>query len=256
MIYKKQGGIKMKNNLSLTVSKLFAGSRHNPGDHHCHFCGTDCDETYLSADYVKDTFTNRDIVKYPGSKFVCRGCIESLGWGEDEMLMLDGSVKKRENARGMAPRMYSWVLTRDSRIAFTKAHISLIRDILCEHVPEPPFSIIIADSGQKQLIFRAPVAVSREVFSVMLEDEVIEVTPALLRERIALVTPIVAATGKPALLEEFSIGTFIAYEKYHGNIDALETWQKIQHEPLSRLAAWLSKSKEDAQYEYPTSKRG
>jgi hypothetical protein len=244
----------MKN--ALTSSKLFAGSRHNPGDHRCYFCSADCNETYSSLEYVKDTFTNRDIVKYPQSKFVCQGCVESLGWGEDEMLMLDGSVKRRENNRGMAPRMYSWILTRESRIAFTKAHVSLIRNVLCDHVPEPPFSIIIADSGQKQLIFRAPVAMSREIFPVMLEDEVIEVTPVLLRERIALTTPIVAATGKPALFDDLTMGTFIAYEKYHGNIDALETWQKIQKEPLSRLAAWLSNNREEAQDECPTVQRG
>jgi hypothetical protein len=206
----------------------------------------------LSADYVKETFTNRDIVKYPGSKHVCQGCAESLGWGEDEMTMLDGSVKKRTNDRGMAPRMYSWILTGDKRVAFTKAHISLARDIICKHQPEPPFSIIIADSGQKQLIFRAPIAMSREVFPLMLEDEIIEVTPELLRERIAIATPIVAATGKSILLDEFSIRTYVAYEKYHGNIDALDAWAKIQQEPLSRLAAWLSPNKEESQIEYPT----
>jgi hypothetical protein len=245
-----------KHKLNLTASKLFAGSRHNPGDHRCYFCGADCDDSYLTKDYVQDIFSNRDIVKFPASKYVCRGCVESLGWGGDEMLMLDGSIKKRENVRGMAPRMYSWVLTRDNRVAFTKAHMFLIRDILCNNVPEPPFSIIIADSGQKQLIFRTPVAMSRKIFPVMLEDEVIEVTPALLRKRIALVTPIVAATGKPALLDKLTTGTFIAYEKYHGNIETLELWQKIQHEPLSRLTAWLSKSKEDAQNEYPAIKCG
>jgi hypothetical protein len=245
----------MKNNLSLTASKLFAGPRHNPGDHRCYFCGADCDGTCPSSDYVKDTFTNRDIVKYPQSRFVCRGCVESLGWGEDEMLLLDGSVKKRENARGMAPRMYSWVLTSGSRIAFTKAHIIRARDIILSP-PWPPFSIVIADSGQKQLIFRAPVAMSRDIFPVMLEDEIIEVIPELLRERISLTTPIVAATGKPALLDELTIGTFIAYEKYHGNVDALETWQKIQKEPLSRLAAWLSNNREEAQNECPTVQRG
>jgi hypothetical protein len=128
--------------------------------------------------------------------------------------------------------------------------------VLCKNIPEPPFSIIIADSGQKQLIFRAPVAMSRDVFPVMLEEEIIDVIPDQLTERLRLVTPIVAATGKPALLEAITIGTFIAYEKHHGNIEALEEWQKIQREPLSRLAAWLSMNKEEAQNEYPTVKHG
>jgi hypothetical protein len=85
----------------------------------------------------------------------------------------------------------------------------------------------------------------------MLEEEMIEVIPDLLRERIAFTTPIVAATGKPALFDKPAIGTYITYEKYHGNVDALETWAAIQWEPLSRLAAWLANNKEEAQIEYP-----
>ncbi len=91
-----------------TASVLFAGEKHRSGNNRCYFCGTDCDDTFLSIEYVKDTFTNRDSVKRPGSKYVCAGCAESLGWGSDEMLMLDGTIKKRTNEKGMAPRMYSW----------------------------------------------------------------------------------------------------------------------------------------------------
>jgi hypothetical protein len=235
----------------MTASQLFSGTRHNPGMHHCLFCGADCDGTYLSKDYVKGTFTNWDVIKYPGSKYVCRGCVEALGLGDDEILMLDGTTKTRKNVFGMAPRMYSWILTKDSRIAFTKTHISLIRDILCGgDIPDPPFAIIMADSGQKHLIFRSPVAMGKNDFPVMLEEEIIQVIPARLKEFIELTTPIVAAIGKPALLKEFNIGIYIAYEKYHGNIEMIEAWQKINHTPLGRLAAWLAKNKEDAQNEY------
>jgi hypothetical protein len=239
----------------MTASILFAQAKHKHGNNRCYFCGSDCDETYKSHEYVKDTFTNRDIVKFPQSKYVCQGCVESIGWGEDEMLMLDGSIKHRENDRGMAPRMYSWILTMDKRIAFTKAHIALARDLILYNPPEPPFSIIIADSGQKQLIFRAPVSVSKDVFPVMLEDEIIEVVPEVLAERIALTVPIVAATGKPALLDNIGINTYIAVENYLGDTAPLEKWEQIRHEPMSRLAAWLAKSKEDAQNECPRIKR-
>lgn len=172
------------------------------------------------------------------------------------MEMLNGTIKQRENARGMAPRMYSWVLTREKRVAFTKAHVALARKILTTKIPEPPFAIIISDSGQKQLIFRAPVALSQNVFPVMLEDEVVEVIPELLLERLALSTPIVAATGKPALVEKIELSAYIAYEKYHGNTDALEAWVTVQQEPLSRLAAWLAMNKEEAQNVYRNIERG
>ena len=240
----------------ITTSVLFAGNKNREGDSRCYFCGTNCDKSLLAENYVKDTFTNRDVVKYPGSKYICAGCAESLGWGEDRMLMLDGTTKERTNDKGMAPRLYSWLITKDQKWAFTKAHKSIIRGIILDKQPDPPFSIILADSGQKHLIFRAPVAMCKIEFLVMLEEEIINVNPKLLKERLDLALPIVAATGKPALLEEFTVNTFIAYEKYHGNVAGLEAWQEVQHESLSRLAAWLSNSKEDAQNECPTTKPG
>jgi len=240
----------------MTVSKLFAGNKHNNGDYNCYFCGINCDDSYFSEDYIKETFTNRDVVKYPGSNYICVGCVMSLGWGEDEMLMLDNSIKQRINDKGMAPRMYSWVIAKEKKWAFTKAHTNLIRDIILFNQPKPPFSIILADSGQKHLIFRATIAITKNEFPVMLEEEIIGVKPRLLEERLKMALPIVAAIGKPVLTEELKINNFISYEKYHGNITGLEEWQKVQHEPLSRLAAWLSISKEDAKNECPAIESG
>lgn len=237
-----------KEGYNMTASSLFA-SKNSDGVNRCYYCGTVCGDEYRTDDYVKDTFTNRDIVRYPGSEFVCIGCVESMGQGEDEMLMIDGTVKVRENSRGMQPRMYSWVLTLDKKLAATKAHIAILRETIL-NPPEPPFAIILADSGQKQLIFRAPVSMSREIFPVMLEDDVIEVSPERLLDRLTLTLPVVAALGKPALTGEISTSSYIQFEKYHGNIDALEKWLEVKNEPLSRLAAWLSKNKEDAQNEY------
>jgi len=240
----------------MTTSILFAGNKHKGGNSRCYLCGANCDESFIASEHIKDTFTNRDIVKCPGSRYVCAGCVDLLGWGNDEMLMLDGTIKQRSNDKGMAPRMYSWFITKNKKWAFTKAHTALIREILLHNQPEPPFSIILAESGQKHLIFRAPVAMSNTEYPVMLEEEIVIVKPELLESRISMALPIVAAIGKPALLGELGFNAFIAFEKYHGNTVALEEWLKVQHEPLSRLAAWLSKSKEDAQIECPTTEPG
>lgn len=239
----------------MTASELFAGGKHNHGKFACYYCGCSCDDKYKTSEYVKDTFTNRDIVKYPQSQFVCIGCVESLGSGEDKMPFIDGTIKVRENARGMCPRMYSWILFPDHKLAGTKAHIKEWREILTEP-PETPFAVILADSGQKQLIFRAPIALDKKCFSVLLEDEAIEVYPGLLKERIEMCTPICAALGKPALQGEISFSSYTRYESYHGEIETLDKWLAIRDQPLSRLAAWLSKSKEDAQNEYPSIERG
>lgn len=222
----------------------------NPGEHKCYYCGCKCNTQFLVKDYVKNTFTNRDIVACPGALYVCLGCIESMGAGPDQIDMIDGSVKVRENDRGMQPRMYSWVLTQTCNKAATKAHIARLREIIL-NPPEPPFAIVLADSGQKQLLFRAPVALDRSVFPVMLEDEIIEVNVEEIRELLPLAARICAALGKPALLSDLGYGSFFRYEEYFGDTDGIERWLEVRDRPLSRLVAWLSPSKEDAQHEYP-----
>jgi hypothetical protein len=231
----------------MTASSLFCADN---GRHHCYYCGAACSGEHLAKDHVCDTFTNRDIVHFPGSPYVCLGCVESMGAGPDSMQMIDGTIKVRENARGMQPRMYSWILERDRKRAATKAHIAFLRAVVL-NPPAPPFAIILADSGQKQLIFRAPVAMSREIFPIMLEDVIIEARPEMLDARLKSARPICAALGKPALLGELGVSAFTRYLDYFGDCDGLEAWLAVRLEPLSRLAAWLSPNKEDSQDEYP-----
>lgn|GEM_PF-5374072 len=168
----------------------------------------------------------------------------SLGDGWEDMQTIDGAVKAFTTARGMAPRMYSWLLTKDRRLGFTKAHISTIREILtdADKLPEPPFSIIISDSGQKQLIFRAPVAWEKDAFSILLEDEAIEVDVDRLKERLDLASTISTKIGKPAL-KGVTFNTYIQAKK-EGVVKEVEQWEKIMMEPLSRLAAWIAPPKE------------
>lgn len=241
----------------ITASTLFAGSEHRSGQHSCFYCGAYCDGSHDAQTHVKPTFTNRDIVAVPVSQYLCHGCYLSLGDGSADMPMLDGTIKAFTTPRGMAPRLYSWLLTAFERLAFTKAHIPLIRDILTDSakLPEPPFAVVLSDSGQKQLIFRAPVAHERTAFPILLEDGQIVVEPIELARRIAITAPIVAATGKPALKEAPSIATWIAMQTYHGGdarapFEALEEWERIRVQPLSRLAAWLAPNKEEAQNIY------
>ena len=239
----------------ITGSTLFAGERHIDGPYHCYYCGASCDSTHRSETYVKDSFTNRDIVKFPASPYCCVGCVDSLGMGDDSMLMIDGTSKVRQNARGMAPRMYSWVLSATESIAATKAHIRQLRATMLEP-PVPPFAIILADSGQKQLVFRAPIAMDRHDYSLLLEDVPILLNVDELRDRVTLATMLCAAMGKPALLGEIGYNSFFRYEEYFGTTDGLEQWLRIREQPMSRLAAWLAPSKEDAQNEYHPIERG
>jgi len=230
--------------MTITASTLFAGIEHRPGKRRCYYCGGECDETHLTKKYVKDTFTNRDIVKCPASPYVCQGCVMSLGDGWGDMPLIDGTVKTFTTGRSMAPRMYSWLLTADQRLAFTKAHIATVREILTDKdkLPDPPFALILSDSGQKQLVFRAPVAYSKDAFSVMLEDTEISITPETLKARLDLAGKISTALGKPVLREK---PRFEAYNraKKEGVFDDLRQWEEIMYEPMSKLAAWLAPPK-------------
>jgi len=168
-----------------------------------------------------------------------------FGNGTCDIHMLDGGFKAFEKpSPTVAPRMYSWFLTVEKRLAFTKAHIGLIREIIIAP-PDPPFSIIISDSGQKNLIFRAPIANNRDYFPVMLEEAIIEVAPQLLKERLTLCGSISAKIGKPVLSEKgkYQMGHCISAKKV-GVFNELMEWEKIKEEPLSKLAAWLAPPKE------------
>lgn len=225
---------------------------HEEGQERCFFCGETCGHTFLTKDYVKDTFTNRDIIQFPDSQYVCSGCVESLGNGSyDEMGMIDGSVKIRKNARGMSPRMYSWVLTEKERLSATKAHIKELREIIL-NPPDPPFAIVLADSGQKQIIFRCPVSHDRDNYPVLLEEDVIIVSIIDLQNILKCATRLSAAVGKVALLNPEQINVVTRVFEYYGDLGFYEEWLKICRQPLAKLAAWLCKNKEEASLEYPS----
>ena len=224
-----------------TASYLFDKTKHNSGDNKCFYCGIDCDNTYTKKEYVKHTFTNRDIVKYPGSDYVCGCCVESLA-GLAETKQIDGTIK---TGRGGSPRIYSWILTENKKLAMTKKHMKVLRRIFL-NPPQTPFSIILADSGQKQLIFRAPVNHDRNVFSIMLEEKTIEVNRVLLKIYLDKAVIVSAAIGKIALKKP---DQFINYknviEKYGSEVPLVE-WLEIYSSPLGELVAWLCPGKEES----------
>jgi CRISPR type IV-associated protein Csf1 len=228
-------------NIEMTASYLFAKEKYNPGTEKCYYCGNNCGQEYLTKDYVKDTFTNRDIVHYPCSQYVCGCCMESMA-GLGSTIQIDGTEKE---GRGGAPRCYSWILTETKKEAFTKKHIDFARNRIL-NPPEPPFSIILADSGQKQLIFRAPINHDKNTFIVMLEEKEINVIPELLKIYLDTAVAVSAAIGKISLKEPDSFVNFKNVIEYYGYEEPLVEWIKIYSSPLGELAAWLCQGKEEA----------
>jgi CRISPR type IV-associated protein Csf1 len=226
----------------ITASYLFAPDKYNPGEHVCFYCGLPCDETYKKKEYVKNTFTNRDIVRYPGSDYVCGCCVASLITG-DTTTLIDGDVK---TGRGGSPRMYSWILSSSGNHAFSKRHIDFARESIL-NPPEPPFSIILADSGQKQLIFRASVNHDRERYVLLLEEKRIEVDTEILRDYLDKAVLCSAAIGKIALKDPDHFINYKNVIEFYGSEEPLIEWINIYSSPMGMLAAWLCPGKQEAQ---------
>lgn len=202
----------------------------------CFLCGIVGADVSKST-CIRDGFTNWDSVASKGSQFVCPGCAESMSESAD-IRLVDGEVRQ-----GQRRRMYSWVLTEADKVAATKAHIQILRQVVMSP-PPPPFAIVLSDSGQKHFIWRTPVNGSQKRYIVRLEEDLIEVDPALLLEAFHVVERAIAACGKPALYEasEFTLSQrFIEY--YESDEDA-DRWFAVAKNPITRLAHWLTPGRE------------
>ena len=225
----------------ITASYLFKSEKYNLGENNCFYCGNNCDEQYTKKKFVKDSFTNRDIVKYPGSDFICGCCVESLS-GIYEVEQIDGTKK---SGRAGQPRMYSWILTEKKQSAFTKKHLFFARENIF-FPPDPPFSIVLADSGQKQLIFRTPVNFDKVCFDVMLEEKIINVKPKILKSYLDKAILCSAAIGKIALKNPDKFNNYRSIIEMYGNEVPLVEWMEIYNSPMGELAAWLCPGKKEA----------
>jgi CRISPR type IV-associated protein Csf1 len=222
----------------LTAPQLFAAALGAPcpaGDHRCFFCGAACDQSFRAADHRSDTFTGWSTVAFPASPFVCGGCVLA--------------TDERDSSR--RPRQASWVFTREAARRVDKGDAATLRDV-CLSPPEPPFAVALAVSGQKHLIFLAPVNLSRDVVAVQLELERVTYRPAELAARLDLCGRVVAAAGKPAAQEPPSASLSVRLAAYWADPRPAMEWFYVWGEPASRLAAFLSMKMEDARARYPS----
>jgi CRISPR type IV-associated protein Csf1 len=218
---------------------LFAGILSPSGSQKCFYCGGACDETHHVKNYVKKTFTNRDIVLKPSSSYVCSGCVCSLNERAD-IKLIDGEVRVCQKTR-----LYSWLFDSEGRTAFTKAHTSIIKNVVL-NPPDPPFGIVFATSGQKQLLFRSVVSWSKDNYPVKLEEETIIVNISDLKKLLSIAERVIAAIGKPAL-QKMELNHAIKFFEYYDNLDMFNIWKLNMLRPISRLAAYLSPNQKECQ---------
>lgn len=225
-----------KNLRTMTTPQLFAkahGKPVIPGGIRCALCWGSCATGSPVADVLSDSFT--DFARVRGET-LCDGCMMTL----------------RADNREDQPRLYSWVLTDMAAKRYTKANLFEL-SAACINPPDPPYSIVLATSGQKHLLYLAPVNLSREVATVMLEQDSITFRPYVLAHRLSLCKRIAAACGKPALADSSPMRLAIALPQYFTKWESiLEEWIEVGQQPLSRLAAWLCPNMERSQHEYPS----
>lgn len=231
-----------------SVPHLFAAANGVTlaGDQRCFYCGAPADGSHAAKEYVKDSFNGRDHVAVPSSSCVCEGCVICMRH-KCELTLIDGQVKS-----GQMMRTYSWVVTQDAAMAATKAHLPVLRS-LCLSPPEPPYALILSDSGQKHLLYRGVVCRSKDRAILTLEGDRVDYATSELQSRLRLAGKLVAATGKPALKEpptvRFGIAVMDRYPETGERL--LSEWDLVREQPLSALAAWLSPKKEECDVEYP-----
>lgn len=204
------------------------------GGRRCFYCGSRCGDNALASEHVRSSFTSRDTVA--AGTHVCDGCIAAIC--EDATLRLPtGEIRHGQKRRG-----YSWVLTTDGAVAASKSHMNYLRSVCLS--PPAPAVICLAVSGQKHLLYRSRVNTDSTHAMVNLESETITYSPSELAVRIAMTTRLAAVIGKPGLEPPMELGTQLYYLRNGGCDELLDQWISIQGEPLSRLAIFLTPSKE------------
>lgn len=222
----------------ISGSNLFVKNLNPIGDQNCHFCGTKCkakEENNINV-YIKDIFSGRDIVYYPSSQYVCDGCV-TVCQNKMEFTTCIGEIVNT------MPRMFSWVITKDSNVAYSKAHIQKLRAVVL-NPPEPPFSIVIAVSGQKQLLFRSIVSEQKDNFPILFEDTVVYIELDMFNYALDLATNVSASIGKMALRDEPSYASGIRYFESYNNMNKYLEWFENYQRPLFQVAAFFCEPKE------------
>lgn len=138
----------------------------------CYLCGSTPAEYHAK---LKDTFTNHNLAKYPQSKYLCERC----NWSLNLICTYENPHTKKVGK--LYARNWSWLISKDkSYPVIDKETVSelptrgLIRDWLI-NPPEPPFTIAIAESGQKHILFLSKEAQDKEVFPVLFEHDLLTI---------------------------------------------------------------------------------
>lgn len=143
------------------------GERFGPDDR-CWLCGAPTSGVGWPRELaISDKFTNHTLAVYPTSTTICQPCAAFASKEVWERYVTEHPEMGLKTGHAMSWRCYSHLFAApDYHECPTRARW---REILLEP-PEPPFLAIVAESGQKHLLFRGRIANDRDIFPVQFEE--------------------------------------------------------------------------------------
>lgn len=218
----------------------------------CCICGCGTSATLKGKDFFGDTFRDYREMQARLSPYICSMCALSLkDVPSGVVTYLDGSKKTPRSAlRGLGWRFFSWYLVEgEEPLGATKAHCRELRQVMERPPVGKRFAIIIADSGQKQLIYRLdaqrierdgmPYTVQFETEHVLIDDE--------FWRMLGIADLLADVIGKTRILEPPSYLTLSKCLEAYGE-DFLEDFDFFSARidtPKARLCGFLALKKEE-----------
>lgn len=182
----------------------------------CWLCGAKGITGYPRKKSIKPTFTDANLSKAPWSEVVCDACTWAISRCE--------------------LRNYSIIATGRSMVHATRQEL---RDAL-QNPPEPPFFIVVAESGQKWLHYKAQVNYSRSVLRVQFEDLSVRVEPCNFASIVEIVERMLAVFSK----SEVATGDYQVHRIQQFGLELFETLEgairSLRGSPLFKLALHLA----------------
>lgn len=172
----------------------------------CCICGCGTNGAFRGTDYFGDTFRDYREMQCRLSPYVCSMCALSLKDVPGGVVTyMDGTKKTpRTEKRGLGWRFFSWYLVEGCEpIGATKAHCKELRAVMAAPPVGKYFALIIADSGQKQLIYRLDaqkIEIEGTPYLVQFETEQVLIDGEFWR-LLGVADRIAAVMGKTRILE-------------------------------------------------------
>lgn len=212
-----------------------ASSPAEPTTGACWLCGKAINQGIPARLVIKDTFMDHDKARCATATHFCVAC----AWSFSERVIMAGRDKPQRL------RNYSHIVRGDEWHCLSKGQKSEMRRLLLDP-PAGEWLAVIAESGQKHIIFRAPVAFGRERCAIQFEETRLTYVPADLR---ALIDATTALLTGGLSKSEIASGDYASYRLMRLGLDSFlpheTTIRPRRGSALFRLALFLAQGDPD-----------